>query len=69
MNLTTDLYKSNSMRYFVFFFVLVGCNTDLDIQAAKQENTRLQKEVDSLKNELHKCDMILESYEGMPMNI
>ncbi len=57
------------MRYFVFFLVMVGCNAEPDIQAMKQENSRLQKEVDSLKNELHKCDMILESYEGMPMNI
>ncbi len=57
------------MKYFVFFLVLVGCNTYPDFQAVKQENSRLQKEVDSLRSELLKCDMMLESYEGMPMNI
>ena len=35
----------------------------------ESENMRLRKEVDSLKNELHKCEMLIESYEGMPLNI
>jgi len=32
-------------------------------------NLLLQQEVDSLKKELHKCDMMIQAYEGMPLTI
>ncbi|MEH6769449.1 hypothetical protein [Maribacter arcticus] len=35
----------------------------------RNEAEALTKDVDSLKNELYKCDMMLEAYEGMPLNI
>ncbi len=57
------------MRYFVLFLFIMSCNTVPDIETLKLENEHLQKEVDSLKNELHKCEMLMESYEGMPLNI
>ena len=34
----------------------------------KQENAKLKMKIDSLKNELHKADMLIQSYEGIPLN-
>lgn len=54
--------------YPVFIVVfLVSCNANN--KSLERENIKLQKKVDSLKNELNKCDMMLESYEGLPMGI
>ena len=48
-------------------FTFFSCNSS--ISNLETENVRLKKEVDSLKNKLHKCEMLIESYEGMPLNI
>jgi hypothetical protein len=57
------------MRIFVILLLLVGCNDNNQYSDLEKENILLHQKVDSLKNELHKCDMIMESYEGMPINI
>lgn len=54
---------------FITLFILVGCNSDIEKQSLQIENRQLKIEIDSLKNELHKCEMLMESYEGMPLNI
>ncbi len=46
---------------------LISCNTNN--KSLENENIKLQKKVDSLTNELNKCDMLLESYEGLPLGI
>ena len=57
------------MKRILLFLILMGCNQPPGVQTLEKENLRLQKKVDSLKVELNKCDMLIESYEGMPMNI
>ena len=57
------------MRYILIALIIVGCNWEPGMKEVLEENIRLRKEVDSLKNELNKCDMLIESYEGMPLNI
>lgn len=54
--------------YSIFIVVfLVSC--DAHNKSIDRENIILQKKVDSLTNELNKCDMMLESYEGLPLSI
>lgn len=50
-------------------FLFIGCNTSPKTAELKKENKRLQKEVNSLKNELQKCDMLLKVYEDDPLTI
>ena len=50
------------MRIIVLLILLTGCtNHNLELQ---KENERLKIEVDSLKSEINKCDMMLKAYEG-----
>ena len=44
------------------FFSCARSETNLE-----SENIRLQKEVDSLSNELQKCNMLLKAYEFNPL--
>lgn len=46
---------------------MISCETKTN--EPQKETQQLQKEVDSLKNELYKCNMLLEAYEGMPLTI
>lgn len=57
------------MRILALLLLLASCNGNDRITNLEKENEVLQRKVDSLKNELHKCDMLLKSYEGMPMGI
>lgn len=57
------------MKKLILFLLLVGCNTMDKEKVLKNELQFLKKENDSLRNELQKCDMMLESYEGLPMGI
>lgn len=49
--------------------MLLGCNESKTIEKLQQDNNLLIKKVDSLTKELNKCDMMLESYEGMPLGV
>ena len=57
------------MKRIFILFLIVSCNQPPKIESLQLENNRLQKEVDSIKSELQKCEMLIESYEGMPLNI
>lgn len=57
------------MRFILLILIFTSCQGNSELNTLKKENQQLQKKVDSLKNELHKCDMLMESYEGMPLNI
>lgn len=57
------------MKYLILFFFMVSCQSNKEVKTLKKENQQLSKEVDSLRNELQKCDMMLEVYEGSLMNI
>ncbi len=45
----------------------LSCKSEPD--DLKMENRKLKKEIDSLKNQLYKCNLLIESYEAMPLNI
>jgi hypothetical protein len=55
-------------RLWILLFVL-GCGQPERLTELESENERLRTQVDSLTNELNKCDMMLEAYEGMPLGI
>ena len=56
-----------TVAFLLLCIILFSCdNSESNLES---ENIRLQKEVDSLKSELHKCEMAIEAYEGMPLNI
>ena len=56
-----------TVTFLLLCIIFFSCdNSEFNLES---ENIRLQKEVDSLSNELQKCEMLIESYEGMPMNI
>jgi len=57
------------MRFIILLFLVASCNGNADIKSLNKQNEHLQKEVDSLRNELHKCDMLIQSYENDPLNI
>ena len=50
-------------------FMLIGCKEAQTIKELQRDNQLLQKKVDSLTNQLNKCDMMLEAYEGMPLGL
>ena len=47
----------------------VNCVQHPQLKELELENKGLKKQVDSLKNELNNCDMMIQSYEGMPLSI
>ncbi|MGB5667427.1 MAG: hypothetical protein WBM53_11295 [Maribacter sp.] len=49
--------------------LFMGCNQPPEVRTLEKENQRLQKKVDSLKNELHKCEMLMKAYENEPLSI
>ncbi|RRQ49820.1 hypothetical protein DZC72_04315 [Maribacter algicola] len=53
----------------IFGLLVVTSCKNVDIEVLESQNKKLQKEVDSLKNELYKCDIMLEAYEGQSLNI
>ncbi|GEM_PF-4241789 len=57
------------MRFLILSLFFIGCNSTIDPKVLENENIELRKQVDSLKNELNKCNMMIESYEGLPMGI
>jgi len=57
------------MRFILIVLLFIGCNTTPQKAELKKENERLQIEVDSLKNELYKCDMLMQAYENDPLTI
>ena len=57
------------MKRILLLLILMGCNQPLEVQTLEKENQRLQKKVDSLKNELHRCDMLMKAYENDPLTI
>lgn len=57
------------MKYLIPFLFVLGCNSPSETNSLRKENSKLQTEIDSLKSELYKCNLLIESYEGMPLNI
>jgi hypothetical protein len=55
------------MKKIFIVLLVASCNQPNNLKELKQDNQRLQMEVDSLKKELYKCDMMLKSYEGLMM--
>ncbi len=56
-----------TLTFLLLCFIFFSCaRSESNLES---ENIRLRTEVDSLRNELHKCDMLIESYEGMPLSI
>lgn len=53
----------------ILTILLISCNQSPKQNALEQDNIRLQKQVDSLSNELYKCDMLIKSYERDPLHI
>lgn len=57
------------MKKLILFILLAGCNPLDESKELKTEIELLKNQNDSLENELQKCDMILDAYEGLPMSI
>jgi hypothetical protein len=57
------------MKKIFIVLLVASCNQPNNLKELEQDKQRLQMEVDSLKQELYKCDMLIDSYEGMPMGI
>jgi len=56
-----------TITFLLLCFLFFNCaRSESNLES---ENIRLRTEVDSLRNELYKCEMLMESYEGMPLNI
>ena len=57
------------MYGFIIAMTLLTLSCKSEPNDLKTENQKLQKEIDSLKNELYKCNLLIESYEALPLNI
>jgi hypothetical protein len=57
------------MKKIFIFLLVASCNQPNNLKELEQDKQRLQMEVDSLRKELYKCDMMMELYEGMPMGV
>ena len=56
-----------TITFLLLCFIFLSCaRSESNLES---ENIRLRTEIDSLRNELHKCEMLMDSYEGMPLNI
>ncbi len=49
--------------------LLMTSSCQVDRVKLKENNDQLQKKVDSLKNELYECNMMMEAYEGLPLGV
>lgn len=57
------------MRLILALLLIVSCNTPNNNEELVKKNQILQKENDSLKTELNKCDMLIRVYEDDSLSL
>ncbi len=57
------------MLFILPVLLITSCNKNNRISELEKENQKLKKEIIIMKDELLKCEMMLEAYEGYPLSI